>query len=246
MNACRVSIAVLLLGIACGCDKKDPNAPDTTNASRIFVSPGSFSFTSLGQTGSIRASFIGSSTPPPDSFWHFSSSNPGVASVSNNSSASQTVTAVANGTATIHITLDTVTDSADVPVTVNAPLPVFSSYNGTWKGEAKQVPVPFAPSHPGASCPGSTQSYAETATINVSASGAGTFTLTDTPGFDRPYQVTIPASLTFSGTGTFSFLGQPIPGQLSVTINDSTHLTFQETTTYGSCSNTYGGQLVKQ
>jgi len=246
MKLRRQSIVVLLLGMAWACDNKDPNAPGPAATTRIIVSPGSLTFTSLGQTGSIRASFIGSTTPPPDSFWRFSSSNPGVASVSNNSSASQTVTAVANGSATIHITLDTVTDTADVPVTVNAPLPIFTSYNGTWKGEAKAVPVPFAPSHPAASCPGSTPSYAESAAINVNASGAGTFTLSDTPGFDRPYQVTIPANLTFSGSGTFSFLGQPIPGQLNVTINDATHLTFQETTTYGTCSNTYGGQLTKQ
>jgi hypothetical protein len=46
--------------------------------------------------------------------------------------------------------------------------------------------------------------------------------------------------------GTFSFLGLPIPGQLSVTIGSTTQLTFRETTTYGTCSNTYGGQLTKR
>ena len=64
--------------------------------------------------------------------------------------------------------------------------------------------------------------------------------------FDRAYSVTIPPSLTFTGTGSFPFFGAPIPGQLQVTLNSLTQLTFQETTTYGSCSNTYGGKLTKQ
>ena len=97
-----------------------------------------------------------------------------------------------------------------------------------------------------ANCAGSTPSYGETMVINVNASGAGTATMKDTANFDRPYSVTIPSSLSFSAQGTFSFLGAPVPGQLSVTINSVTQLTFQETTGYGSCSNTYGGTLTKQ
>src|SRR5215831_19292549 len=178
-----------------------------SNSSRIFVTPGSLSFSSLGATAGLRASFQGTATPPPDSFWHFTSSNPAVATVSSESSPSRTVTAISNGSATIHVTVDTVQDTADIPVTVNAVAPALSAYNGTWKGDANLQATPIAPFvvAPRASCLGSTPSYGETATITVNGSGAGTFTMTDTPGFDRAYQVTIPPSLTFAGTGTFPF-----------------------------------------
>jgi len=89
-------------------------------------------------------------------------------------------------------------------------------------------------------------SYGESLTVDVNSQGAGSITVQDTPQFDRRYTVTIPASLAVSASGTFSFLGASIPGQLSVTFASPTQLTFQETTTYGSCSNSYGGTLTKQ
>ena len=74
--------------------------------------------------------------------------------------------------------------------------------------------------------------------------------MTDTKDLDRSYTGTISSGLVFSGQGSFSFLGSSVPGQLSVTFNSLTQLTFQETTTYGtgssSCTNTYRGTLTKQ
>jgi hypothetical protein len=242
-------ICVLAFATAAACTSNNPASPDNNKPqTRISSNPGSLSFNQLGQSGNVTASFTGSTVPPPDSFWHFTSSNPSVASVSNASSPTQTVTAVGNGTTTIHITLETVNDTADIPVTVSAPLPTFSQYNGMWKGDANLQPLlgQLRFVSPAASCAGSLNAYGETATINVNASGAGTFTMTDTPGFDRAYQVSIPSNLTFSSSGTFSFLGLAVPGKLSVTISSTSKLTFQEATTYGSCTNTYGGTLTKQ
>ena len=241
------ALALLAAAWAAGCTNSPTEPGSTQNTSRIVVSPGSLSFSQLGASSGVRVSFQGAPTQPPDSFWHFTSSNPAVATVSGDSSPNRTVTAMANGSATIHITLDTVTDTADVPVTVNAAAPALNAYNGLWKGDVNLKSstlrsLAFTPQ----SCAGSLNSYGESLTINVNASGAGTATVTDTPGFDRAYQVTIPSSLSFTGGGTFPFFGAPIPGQLSVTISNLTQLTFQETTTYGSCSNTYGGQLTKQ
>ena len=237
-----VALAVLAVGCANSNSPTDPPPP----ASRIVVTPGSMSFSNLGASSSARASFSGVSTPPPDSFWHWTSSNPAVATVSG-SGPNVSVTAVGNGSATIHITVETVTDTADIPVTVNAVAPALNAYNGTWKGDVGLQSSSLLPQHvKPESCAGSLGSYAETITINVNASGAGTATVTDTPGFDRAYSVTIPQSLSFTGTGSFPFFGLPIPGQLQVTINSLTQLTFQETTTYGTCSNTYGGKLTKQ
>jgi hypothetical protein len=242
-------ICLLTFAAAVACTSNNPASPDNNKpTTRIATNPGTLSFTQAGQTATISVSFVGSSIPPPDNFWHFTSSNPAVASLSAVPSATQLVTAVGNGTTTIHVTLETVTDTADIPVTVNIQAPSLNSYNGTYKGDANLQPLlgQLRFVSPASSCAGSLAAYGETATINVNASGAGTFTMTDTPNFDRAYQVTIPSNLTFSSSGTFSFLGLAVPGKLSVTINSASKLTFQEATTYGSCTNTYGGTLTKQ
>jgi hypothetical protein len=244
MHARGWLVAGLMLGIAWGC--KNPQKPDNPLSNHIVVDPTSLSFDDIGLNAQLHLSYV-ATQQPPDSFWHIASTNPQVATAPP-SGSTPVVTSTGTGSAFIHITLTTTNDSADIPVTVSRP--AVTSYNGTYKGEAKQVPalLQLLPSPPraAASCPGSSPGYAETAALNVNAAGAGTFTLTDTPGFDRAYQVTVPASLAFSGTGTFSLFGAPVPGQVNVTIDDATHLTFKETTTYGTCSNTYGGQLTKQ
>ena len=45
MKLRRLSIVVLLLGMAWACDNKDPNAPGPAATTRIIVSPGSLTFT---------------------------------------------------------------------------------------------------------------------------------------------------------------------------------------------------------
>ena len=242
----RALFAVAALAVCAGACTNSTNTPDPP-PQRIATLPQQMTFNQINASSQLSLRWVGGSTPPPDTFWHAVSTNPTVAVVTG-SGPNLTVTAVANGNATIHITLDTVTDTADVPVTVSATGPALTAYNGTWKGDANLKTTSLLPAlvHPLASCPGSLGSYGETLVIDVSSSGAGTVTMKDTAGFDRPYQVTIPSNLTFTGSGTFSLFGAQIPGQLAVTINSLTQLTFQETTTYGNCSNTYGGQLTKQ
>ena len=231
------------MAAACAAGCTDSSTTPTPST-RIFVTPGSQSFSQIGATATLHAGFQSATTPPPDSFWHFTSTNPSVATVSGGG-PNPTVTAVGNGSAVIHITLDTVVDTADVTVTVNAPTVSPTAYNGRWKGDALISPLSLPIFRPLA-CAGSDQKYGETMTINVDASGSGTATITDSPGFDRAYNVTIPQTLTFSGSGTFSFLGAAVPAKLSATLNSVAQLTFTETTTWGSCSNTYGGTLTKQ
>ena len=95
-------------------------------------------------------------------------------------------------------------------------------------------------------CAGSSASYGETIVVSVNASGVGSIAMQDAPTFPRTYTGTLTAAGVFSASGTFPFFGSPIPGKLTVTWTDPKHVNFTETTTYGSCSNTYAGPLTKQ
>jgi hypothetical protein len=97
-----------------------------------------------------------------------------------------------------------------------------------------------------AACAGSTQKYGENAVVNVNASGTGTITLNDTPGFQRIYNVTVTAlNQAVTSQGSFLFFGAPIPGSMTATFTSATQMTLRETTTYGSCANTYSGTLTR-
>ena len=95
-----------------------------------------------------------------------------------------------------------------------------------------------------AMCAGSDAKYGENAVVNVNASGVGTVTLNDTPGFTRVYNITVTAlNQTVTSQGTFSLFGAPIPGNITAVFTTVNQMTLKETTSYGSCSNTYSGTL---
>jgi hypothetical protein len=96
-------------------------------------------------------------------------------------------------------------------------------------------------------CKGSDPEYNEKATVNINASGSGTITLSDTPGFDRTYNVTNVGPSGFSTQGTFSFLGSSVPATLTGSFSSgSGQATLIEQTTWGSCINRYQSVLSKQ
>jgi hypothetical protein len=158
-----------------------------------------------------------------------------------------TVTGVSPGLSMAHVSYASFGGNlaVDIPVTVTGGN--FSAYDGTYVGDAspKSSSIGRFSLKPFANCPGA-QAYGETMVVSVNATGAATLTMKDTPNFNRAYSGTISSALAFSGQNTFSYLGASIPGQLSVTFISTTKLSFQETTTYGTCSSTYEGTLTKQ
>jgi hypothetical protein len=256
----RAALAVLLGCVIGACDSRaaNPGAPSPSSVNgTLTVTPSTLTL-SIGEKAGLDIEVRNSNFSA--SFTAVTSSNPAVATVSPVSTGGGlppiglvTVTGVSPGLSTVHVTYTTTPALAatvvDIPVTVTGGN--FSAYDGTYVGDA----TPQASSlgrlsvKPLANCPGA-KAYGETIVVSVNGSGTGTLTMKDTKDFDRPYSGTISSGLTFSGQGTFSYLGTSVPGQLSVTFNSPTRLTFQETTTYGSgsgsCSNTYGGTLTKQ
>jgi uncharacterized membrane protein YgcG len=116
-----------------------------------------------------------------------------------------------------------------------------------FKGDASGDTTKKLGSSTNAFCAGSEAKYGETVSVTLDANGSGTITLDDTPNFQRVYNVTgvTGFGVTVKGSGTFSFFGAPIPGTLSVMFTSMTSLTMTETTTYGSCSNTYTGTMTR-
>lgn len=145
--------------------------------------------------------------------------------------------AVAKGGGSTPATTPAVTPT---PTPTPVPTPTPTGITGTFVGKATLQTDPLT-------CKGSDAEYNEKATININASGSGTITLSDTPGFDRPYNVTNLTPSGFSTQGTFSFLGKAVPGTLSGSFNSGgTQATLIEQTNWGNCFNRYQSVLSKQ
>ena len=89
----------------------------------------------------------------------------------------------------------------------------------------------------------------ETLAIDVNASGSGTMTARDTPGFNRQYSVSFSDDVinrrgAATSTGNFSFLGLPVGGTAAVEVVSPTEINYTETTTYSTCAATYRGKLT--
>ena len=229
--------ALAALGLSSGCGNNGPANPPTV----IDAIPDFVNFTDIGQQITVVTS-ENTSAPASVVLWIFTSSDTTVATVAPTGGAVPTqgyaaVTAVGVGHCAIHVELrfegtSQGSEKLDVPVTVAVPSPL----NGTWTGDVSLQPD---------SCAGSTTSYGETVVVDVDSAGVGTLTVTDTPGFVRQYQITIPPGGEFTASGTFDFEGTHVPGQIVVSVIDSHHLDFQETTHWGPCSNRYAGVLSR-
>ena len=225
----------VLIAIAIPRCSADPSPYDPPTAPSVA--------TSIKPVDPIRMDLISETEPrsifitPVDAGMvvNFISTNPSVATVSpgkannalNMDGIGVLVEAVNFGTAKLHI--DAAGAAADVPISVWP--------SGTWKGS-----VFFQ-----GACLGSDAAYGETVQFDVNDSGVGMLTVTDTKGFNRPYSITIPSPLTFTSDGTFlynnGFTTQNVPGRIKVTLQGNlAH--YEETTDWGSCSNTYIGDLA--
>lgn len=195
------------------------------------LSPVAIDLVEPGDSDQLSAEAASRFSMPPPSEFVFTSSDTTVATVSSPfgpaGGADVTVTAVGVGTAQISVQYLGQTDTASVVVYPG----------GTWSGSVTLG---------AGGCPGSDPAYNETAVISISASGNGSLTAKDTPGFDRPYSIAIPVSMQFTATGAFSINGIPVPGTISVRRIGPNQLQYTETTTYGNCSNTYTGVLTRR
>src|SRR6185437_11972314 len=101
---------------------------------------------------------------------------------------------------------------SDAPPAGSA-LPLRQPFTGTFTG-AMQLATDAR------TCAGSTPEYTENAAVALDQSNSGTIGLS--AAFERRYPVTVDAAGTFSATAAFTYLGQPVPGTLSGTLNRTT------------------------
>jgi hypothetical protein len=117
-------------------------------------------------------------------------------------------------------------------------IPSFLPFAGTLTG-------PMTLATDARTCAGSSEEYTENATVSLDRSGTGTLQLQ--AAFMRVYHLAVAANNTFTDNETFTFLGQPVPsgvtGSFTFASASSGTLTLQESTTFGSCTNTYRGTL---
>jgi hypothetical protein len=242
-----LALVAALTGAACTGDKVTiptvPGAPSTPTGSTadvqsVTVTPPSVSM-SVGDVVTVTAS-VTAPASVTDKSVTWSSSNTNIATVDPKTGV---VKAVNPGTCTIVATSNANNSKQGAMVLTVSPASAgFVAYSGKYAGEVTQV-INLS------TCP-STPSYVENIDLLLNVSGSGTAKVTDTPGFERDYQIVMSSSTTGSGSGTFSFLGTPVPGQLTIMFVNGTTMTFQEKTTYGTgpsaCSNVFTGPLAKQ
>jgi hypothetical protein len=168
----------------------------------------------------------------------WTSSNPGIATVT---SPGGLVTAVSAGTSTITVSSCATTTgdpTATIDVTVALTALAYQALNGEYVGSVNTAL--------GSALPACTAAGLETVMINVDASGVGTLQASDT--FTRVYPILIPPSLTFTSQAAFLNAGTPVAGQVAVTISSpgATTLTYQETLAGTGCQNAVAGTLTRQ
>jgi hypothetical protein len=250
MRMKRTLVAVPLLLLAACSGPPRLNAPTTPTASQpLTATPSQVDFDFISESDLIDLQY----KTQTGADYSATVANPSVASTSWSTFNSAdlvtplTVLATGIGKTVIRVAVNGTPDGVNIPVSVD---PDFTKVSVVFGGDVKKLnPQPLAGSQI-QNCAG-VGSYAEKVVVSLTRAGAGTFTVQDTPGFDRGYAVTAASGFSFTSHGTFSLFGAAIPGDLSIAFTSLNQLTFQETTTYNSgtsavCANTYGGTLSRQ
>jgi hypothetical protein len=227
---------VSLLSLVGACTGASTTTP--TEPSAVSIA-GPTQFTSVGQTGQLVVNAAVGGVPIQESAeqCNWTSSNPGVATVT---SPGGLVTAVSAGTSTITVSSCATTTgnpTATIGVTVALTALAYEALNGEYVGNLSPT---------SAALPPCTAAGLEIVMINVDASGVGTLEVSDS--FTRVYPILIPPSLTFTSQEVFLNAGATLSGTMVVTIPSpsATALAYQETLSASGCQTVLSGTLTKQ